>query len=50
MYDALGSKADTRSQTDLLDELEKLAVVQVVAVVKDVNYSTLINKSSEEKP
>ena len=47
MYDTLSSKFDTLSQTDLLDELEKLAVVQVVAVVKDVNYSTLI---SEEKP
>ena len=50
MYDALGSKVDTLSETDLLEELEKLAVEEVVAVLKDVHYSTLINKSSEEKP
>jgi hypothetical protein len=48
MYDALGSKVDTLSQTDLLEELEKLAVVGVVAVVMDVNYSTLLKSSAEE--
>ena len=50
MYNALCSKVTTLSETELMEELEKLAVEEVVAVLKDVHYSTLINKSSEEKP
>jgi hypothetical protein len=47
MYDALGSKIDTISETDMMEELEKLAVEEIVAVVKKWNYATMI---SEEKP
>jgi hypothetical protein len=47
MYDALGSKADTLSETDLMEELKKLAVKETVAVVRNANYSP---KFSEEKP
>jgi hypothetical protein len=41
MYDALGSKVDTLSETDLMVELENLAVVKIVAVVQAVNYPTM---------
>ena len=47
MYNALGSKVDTLSETDLMEELEKLAVVKIVAVVQAVNYTAMI---SEENP
>jgi hypothetical protein len=47
MYDALGSKVDTLSETGLMEELEKLAVVKIVAVVQAVNYPAMI---SEENP
>jgi hypothetical protein len=47
MYDALGSKIDTISETDMMEESEKLAVEEIVAVVKKWNYATMI---SEEKP
>jgi hypothetical protein len=36
MYDALGRKIDTLSETDMMEELEKLAVEEIVAVVKNV--------------
>ena len=46
-WDALGSKVDTLSETDLMEELEKLAVVKTVAVVQAVDYPAMI---PEEKP
>jgi hypothetical protein len=33
MYDTLGSKVDTLSETYLMEELERLTVVKTVAVV-----------------
>ena len=53
MYDALGSKINTISETDMMEELGKLAVEETIAVeeiiamVEDMYYSTVI---SEEKP
>jgi hypothetical protein len=47
MYDTLGSKVDTLSETNLMEELEKLAVVKTVAVMQAVNYPAMI---SEENP
>ena len=41
-WDALGSKVDTLSQTNLLEELEKLAVEW------DVYYSSLFRSYAEE--
>jgi hypothetical protein len=43
MYDALGSKVDTLSETELMEESEKLAVVKTVAVVQAVNYPAMIS-------
>jgi hypothetical protein len=37
MYDALGSKVDTLSETNLMGELEKLSVEEIVAVKKNEN-------------
>jgi hypothetical protein len=48
MYDALGSKVNTLSETDLMEELEKLAVEEIVAVMNNENYATMISK--EEGP
>jgi hypothetical protein len=47
MYDALGSKVDTLSETNLMKKLEKLAVVKTVAVMQAVDYPAMI---SEENP
>jgi hypothetical protein len=53
MYDALGSKINTISETDMMEELgklaveEELAVEEIIAVVRNMNNSTMI---SEEKP
>jgi hypothetical protein len=53
IYDALGSKIDTISETDIMEELGKLAVEEkpgveeIIAVAKNMNHSTMI---SEEKP
>jgi hypothetical protein len=46
MYNALGSKVDTLTETALMEELEKLAVKETVTVVRNANYSP---KISEEK-
>jgi hypothetical protein len=45
MYDVFGSKIYTISDTVMLEELEKVAVKEIIA--KSVNYST---KFSEENP
>jgi hypothetical protein len=42
MYDTLGGKVDSLSETDLLDELEKLATVKTGTVVQAVDYPTVI--------
>jgi hypothetical protein len=49
MYDALGSKLDTLSESDLMEELEKLAVVKIVAVVQAVNYPAMIFEENPAK-
>jgi hypothetical protein len=40
MYDTLGGKVDSLSETDLLEELEKLATVKTVTVVQAVDSPT----------
>jgi hypothetical protein len=47
MYDTLGGKVDSLSETDLLEELEELAVVKTVTLVQAVGYPAMI---TEENP
>ena len=42
MYDTLSGKVDSLSETDLLEELEKLATVKTVTVVQAVDYPAKI--------
>jgi hypothetical protein len=42
MYDTLGGKIDSLSETDLLDELEKLATVKTGTEVQAVDYPAMI--------
>ena len=41
MYDTLGGKVDSLSETDLLDELEKLATVKTGNEVQAVDYPAM---------
>ena len=49
MYNALGSKLDTLSESDLMEELAKLAVVKSIAVVQAVHYPAMISKENSAK-
>ena len=42
MYIALSSERDTLSESDLMEELERLAVVKSIADVQDVNYPAMV--------
>jgi hypothetical protein len=46
MYNTLGGKVDSLSETDLLEELEKLALVKTVTVVQAVDYPAMITKEN----
>ena len=51
MYKALGSKLDTLSESDLMEELERLAVVKSIALVQAVNYPAMIYvENTAKKP
>ena len=47
MYKALGNKLNTLSESDLMEELERLAVVENVADVQAMNSTPRVNM---EKP
>jgi hypothetical protein len=47
LYDVLGSKINTISETDILEVLEKLAVEEIIT--KYVNYSTMASKKNPVK-
>jgi hypothetical protein len=42
IYDTLGGKVDSLSETNLLEELEELAVAKTVSVVQAVDYPAMI--------
>jgi hypothetical protein len=56
MYNSLGSKLDTLSEPDLLEELKKLAVVKHIAEQQDVgamvymNNQAMVNMENTAKP
>ena len=47
MYDVFGSKIHTISDTEMLEELQKFAVKEIIA--KPVNYSTKISEKNPVK-
>ena len=49
MYNTLGGKVDSLSETDLLDELEKLATVKTGTEVQAVDYPARITLSSSQQ-
>ena len=50
MYNSLGSKLDTLSETDLMEELEKLAVMKSIAEQQDVNNPAIAYMENTAKP